>query len=268
MCVAGGGFAGSLLAWRLAQLAHVRVDLVLGPDRGSDATSASGGAVRAYESLAAQRQLAIASMAELLGSPVLQRWANYQQGTSVYIRDAAADLPAQVAEIQRELPGSAQTMPVAKAFGSTVRGPCWAGPPGLAVVERQAGFVSPGRLRDALIADLAGRPSARLLPAELDEVTITAAGPVRIQAGGTAGTYDIVVLAVGAWTSGVLRAIGVPAEGYRTRSIQFTSYNAGPWRPPVFVDASPACTASHWTPAACCSAFPRPSGMWHRAGGR
>ena len=155
VCVAGGGLAGSLLAWRLAQLAHVSVDLVLGRDRGSDATSASGGAVRAYESLAAQRQLAIASMTELLASPVLQRWANYQQATSVYIRDAVADLPAQVAEIQRELPGSAQTMPAAEAFGSTVRGPCWAGPPGVAVVERQAGFVSPGRLRDALIADLA-----------------------------------------------------------------------------------------------------------------
>ena len=67
-------------------------------------------------------------------------------------------------------------------------------------------------------------------------MTITAAGPVRGQAGGTASTYDIVVLAVGAWTSGVLRANGVPAGGYRTRSIQFTSYDAGPWRPPVFVD--------------------------------
>jgi glycine/D-amino acid oxidase-like deaminating enzyme len=236
VCVAGGGLTGSLLAWRLAQLPDVRVDLVLGRDSGSDATSASGGAVRAYESLAAQRELAIASMAELLGSPVLQRWAGYQQATSVYIRDAVDDLPAQLAEIQRELHGSAQAMPAAEAFGSTVRAPYWAGPPGVAVVERQAGYVSPSRLRDALIADLAGRPRARLQPGELDEVTTTEAGQVRSQAGGTASTYDVVVLAVGAWTSAFLRAIGVPADGYRTRSIQFTSYDAGCWQPPMFVD--------------------------------
>ena len=51
-----------------------------------------------------------------------------------------------------------------------------------------------------------------------------------------AGAYDAVVLAAGAWTPGLLRALGLPAEGYRTRSIQYTVYDAGPVRPPAFAD--------------------------------
>jgi glycine/D-amino acid oxidase-like deaminating enzyme len=236
VCVAGGGLAGSMLAWRLAQLADVSVDLWLGRDRGTDATSASGGAVRAYELLAAQHRLAIDSMVELLGSPVLRRWAGYRQSASVYLRDAADDLPAQVAEIDKELPGSAQLMPAADAFGGKARGSAWAGQPGVAVVERQAGYLYPSRLRDALLADLAGRTRASVHPAAVTGVTTTPAGPVSVQGDGTTAEYDVVVLAIGAWTPATLRAMGLPTAPYRTRSIQFTSYDTGSWRPPVFVD--------------------------------
>ncbi|MEY2440951.1 MAG: lysine N6-hydroxylase, partial [bacterium] len=50
VCIAGGGIAGTLLAWRLAARPEVEhVELLLGEDRRGDATEQSGGVVRAYE---------------------------------------------------------------------------------------------------------------------------------------------------------------------------------------------------------------------------
>jgi glycine/D-amino acid oxidase-like deaminating enzyme len=230
-CVAGAGLAGSLLAWRLAQRPGQRVDLWTGqarpgrarPGQARDATAASGGAVRAYDALAAQRRLAIDSLAELLASPVLREWARYRETGFAYLRDHGAGLAAELAEIERELPGSAELTSPAEAFGAGDGGPGWTGDQAEVVVrERRAGCTSPGRLRDAIVADLAARPGARVREGAVD--------------GLDAGAYDAVVLAAGAWTPGLLRALGRPAEGYRTRSIQYTVYDAGPVRPPAFAD--------------------------------
>ncbi|MGO8960334.1 MAG: NAD(P)/FAD-dependent oxidoreductase [Streptosporangiaceae bacterium] len=234
--MAGGGLAGSALAWRLAQVPGITVDLLAGRQGASDATSASGGAVRAYETLAAQRELAIASMAELLASQALRRWAGFRQAGFVYVRDDAADLPDQVGEIERALPGSATLLSAAEAFGSTADGRCWGGTDGAAVVERQAGFVSPGALRDALIADLADRPRTRVKLADLTEATVRPGGGVRWRAEDIDGEHDVLVLAAGAWTPQLLHRIGYPDPAYRTRSIQFSSYDTGSWRPAPFTD--------------------------------
>lgn len=237
MCVAGGGLAGSMLAWRLAQLSHADVDLVLGQHRAWDATDASSGMVRAYEPLAEQRQLAITSLMELLDSRVLQRWADYRQAGSVYLRDSGETLAAEVAEIERALPGSAELVPAAEAFGDTPHDRGLAAPPeGTAVLERQAGYISPSRLRDAILADLAVRPCVTLHAAALEGVEVTTAGTVRITAESLAREYDIVVLAVGAWTPAVLSANGLPPGTYRTKSIRNIVYSTGDWRPPPFVD--------------------------------
>jgi glycine/D-amino acid oxidase-like deaminating enzyme len=247
VCVAGGGLAGSLLAWRLAQLPGTQVDLLTGPAGGTgirpivggtgarpdaggtevrpaaDATAASGGAVRAYDALAAQRRLAIASLAELLGSRVLRDWARYRETGFAYLREDGTHLAAELAEIERELPGSADLTSPAEAFGARDGGPGWAGDQEEVVIrERRAGVTSPAHLRDAVVADLAARPGARVRDGVLD--------------GLTAGAYDAVVLAAGAWTPGLLRALGLPAQGYRTRSIQYTVYDAGPVRPTAFAD--------------------------------
>jgi len=274
VCVAGGGLAGSLLAWRLAQVPGTQVDLMTGRAGGTgvrsiadgtgvrpaaggtgvrpaaggtevrpaaggtevrpaaggtevrppaDATAASGGAVRAYDVLPEQRRLAIASLAELLGSPVLRDWARYRETGFAYLREDGTHLAAELAEIERELPGSAELTSPAQAFGARDGGPGWTGGQEEVVVrERRAGCTSPGHLRDAVVADLAARPGARVQDRLLD--------------GLIAGAYDAVVLAVGAWTPGLLRALGLPAEGYRTRSIQYTVYDAGPVRPPAFAD--------------------------------
>ena len=236
VCVAGGGLAGSALAWRLVQLPGVTVELLLGAHRAQDATSASGGAVRAYETLAEQRRLALASLAELLASRTLKRWSGFREGRFVYLRDATADLAEQVSEIERVLPGSAALMPAAEAFGRGKDGPCWGGPDGVAVVEQQAGTISPGMLRDAFIADLAGRPRARARLADLTAATSGPAGGVRCRTGDADGEHDVLVLAAGAWTPRLLHDLGYPAQAYRTRSIQFSSYDTGPWRPAAFAD--------------------------------
>lgn len=232
VCVVGGGLAGSLLAWRLAQLPGTRVELMAGPAApagsgpAADATAASGGAVRAYERLPTQRGLAIASLTELLASPVLLEWAQYHETGFAYLRDPADGLAAELAEIERAVPGSAELMPAAEAFSARDGGPGWTGDEtGVVVRERRAGRTSPAALRDAVLADLAARPHATVRPAWLDSATSRALGQ-----------QDAVVLATGAWTAGLLRASGLPADGYRTRSIQYTIYQTGPARPPAFAD--------------------------------
>ena len=242
VCVAGGGLAGSLLAWRLARLPGIGVDLLLGRDGGRDATGASGGAVRGYESLPSQRQLALASMAELLASPVLRQWSDYRQTGFVYLPGAEDDVVGAVAQIEQYLPGSAALGTAGSAFGDPAGpgpgdlGPAWGGrPDAVAVVERQAGYISPARMRERVLADLV-RHGGVVAERSLNMVQVPAAGPVRITAAAVTTEYDPVVLAAGAWTPGLLRANGLPADGYRTKSIQYSVYPVGTWCPPSFAD--------------------------------
>jgi len=224
VCVAGGGLAGSLLAWRLAQRPGAEVDLMTGPPAVTDATAASGGAVRAYDRLPWQRELAIASLTELLASRVLRRWAGYRKTGFAYLRETGDGLVAELAEIERALPGSAELTSPAEAFLAADGQAGWAGEePDVVVRERRAGYISPAGLRQAIITDLAARPRARIHRAVLDVA-------------GTMRDYDAVVLAAGAWTPGLLRALGRPAGAYRTKAIQYAVYDAGPWRPPGFSD--------------------------------
>lgn len=243
--IVGGGLAGSLLAWRLAQEAPSwLVDLYVAPRTGAhsggDATAASGGAVRCYENDPRQRRLAIDSMAELLGSPTLQRWAGYRPTGAICVRadgsagfGGAGDVAAAVAEVGDVLPGSARLVPAAELGAAG-----WSGLPAeaVAVVEQQAGVTSPARLRDAVLAEVAGRPQVTVREVAVESVRPHARGPVGVVTGGAVVDYDVVVSATGAWTGVLLRAGDLPAEGYRTKSIQYAVHPAGAWRPPPFVD--------------------------------
>jgi glycine/D-amino acid oxidase-like deaminating enzyme len=236
ICVVGGGLAGSLLAWRLARRTGVTVDILLGSASGPDATQASGGAVRAYEPMPEQRALATASLTELLASQVLRQWADYRQAGFVYLPENEDLLEAAAAEVAREFPGSVDLLPVSAALGSTREFEYWAGPAGRAVVERRAGYISPAGLRRCVLADLAGRPRTAVEMTALAAVTTSAAGAACRMADGRQREYDVVVLAVGPWTPELLRAGGRPADGYRTKSIQYSVYAVDGWRPPPLVD--------------------------------
>lgn len=233
-CVVGGGLAGTLLAWRLALAApHDVIDLVLGPRCRADATTASGGAVRAYEPDPEQRRLATASLVELLASPTLRRWGRYQRVASVYLRSGGPVPAAELAEIDRSLPGSVQPL---SAAGLARLGWADVHPGAVAVHEHRAGYLAPGKLRDAVLADGATRRRVRLLPAALDVLTLRDNGTVECRVGAGRREYDVVVLAAGAWTPGLLASAGLPAGDYRTKSIQYTVYRTGDFRPPQFVD--------------------------------
>lgn len=222
VCVVGTGVAGSLLAWRLTR-AGMDVHLVAGPDR-PDATAVSGGLVRGFDPDPAGCRLAADSLAELRADPTLARWAAYREIGSVYAcaGRTAADLAPLLSEVDGRLPGSARLVDSAG-----LRRHGWLDPPEdlVAVVERHAGWLSPDRLRGAVLTD-ASRCGATLTHAH--------AGPVRE----LTGRYDAVVLAAGRWTPGVLAAAGLGTGGLRTKAIQYGLYRCGDWSPPAFVDES------------------------------
>jgi len=233
-CIVGGGLAGSLLAWRIAHAtADWQLDLVLGPR--PDATAASGGAVRAYESDPEQRRLAIASMVELLASRTLRQWSDYRPASAVSLRRSADGLDAAIADIELMLPGSARLAGAAE-LASDGWADVHAG--GVAVLERSAGYTSPGRWRDAVLADVRRRVSL----VQATQATVTAVTPhgngglACTTADGRTREYDVVVLATGPWTPALLRASGLPAGGYRTKSIQYAVHPVDGWSPPQFVD--------------------------------
>lgn len=242
-CVVGGGLAGSLLAWRLALAGDWRIDLLVGDRPRADATAASGGAVRAFETDPDQRRLAIDSMAELLSSPTLRTWAGFRRTDSVYLlpaddsdgpdgSDGTAGRP-DLSDIEPALPGSAR---IAEADELTAMGfGGLAGRP--AVVERDAGYTSPARLRDSVLRDGALLERVSVLRAHAGRITPADRDTVTCGVGGAERDYDVVVLAAGAWTAGLLRASGLPAGGYRTKSIQYGLYPVTGRQPPIFVDA-------------------------------
>src|SRR5215218_5137019 len=180
--VIGGGVAGALLAWRLAQQPDVdRVTLAPGAAGRRDATAVSGGAVRGYETEAVQRRLAIDSLTELLADDRLRNWAGYTRTGSHYRSDDTASVEAGAAEVSAALPDSVRLL-----TGTELRDRGWAGEdldgPGVVAVEEwQAGYLDPERLRRCVLADLAGRGDVELLA----EVPVTDLMPGSFALSGT-----------------------------------------------------------------------------------
>lgn len=232
-CIIGGGLAGAMLAWRLASQTRWQLDLLTGgPDR-TDATAASGGAVRCYERDPEQRRLAALSMVELRSSRTLRRWARFQPVESVYLRSDASGIDAEIAEIETLLPGSAR-----RGSAEDLGALGWVGVPdgATAVLERVAGYTAPDALRAATLADRAVRRRVCVLAAPAQTITLAESGSVAVTIGGQRREYDLVVVAAGAWTPALLRSSRLPAGGYRTKSIQYGVYRTDGWRPSQFVD--------------------------------
>jgi hypothetical protein len=233
-CVLGGGLAGALLTWRLAAITTGwRFDLVAGRRTGADATAASGGAVRGYETDPVQRELATASLLELLDSPTLREWSGFQRVDSIYVSTDGDALSAAAAELSGPRPGSVDLLSAADLAD---RG--WSEVPDgqVALLERVAGYISPQRLRDSVLADLAGRDNVRTVNEDAAAITVNDNGTISCQWGTSATEYDLAVIAAGAWTGAILRANGLPADGYRVKSIQYSIYPVADWSPPEFVD--------------------------------
>jgi glycine/D-amino acid oxidase-like deaminating enzyme len=229
VCIIGGGLAGALLAWRLAQLPGAGpVELRAGraPD-AIDATAASGGAVKAFEGHARQRELATRSMAELLASPVLREWSGYRQASFVSLRAGKDGLADAVAGIDAALPGSTELVD-----GDDLPRGDWALPgPRTAVIEHHAGYTRPGRWRDMVLADSAAR-GVSIVDGPVHAIAARPDGTLTCDS----GSYDTVVLATGAWTPQLLRDNGFSDDGYRSKSIQYALHTTGAWRPPSFSD--------------------------------
>jgi glycine/D-amino acid oxidase-like deaminating enzyme len=242
--VLGGGVAGALLGWRLAQQQGIEgVVIAPGAARGRDATAASGGLVRGYEVEAQQRRLAIDSLLELLDDERLRSWAGFTPISSVYRPLDPAELAGVAAEISARVPDSVELLSAAELTsrgwhlgggngrkGEGREGDGSHGP--IAIAERQAGYLDPDRFRSCLLADLAGRPNVRVLP----DGAVTDVAPGEFRLAGITYQCDVVVLATGAWTPALLRAGGWDPGDLRTKAIQYAVYRTSGWRPPAFVD--------------------------------
>jgi glycine/D-amino acid oxidase-like deaminating enzyme len=234
VCIAGGGIAGTLLAWRLAAHPEIEhVELLLGDDRRGDATEQSGGVVRAYERHREGRRLATRGLLELESSPVLRAWSDYRRAGAVYLRHEDAGLDRELEGIDDRLPGS-----VRLAGADDLARMGWAGLPmgTVGVVERRAGYISPSRLRAALLADLAARRDVRVVRAAAGSVVVRADGTVTASAGDRRSTHDVAVLAAGAWTPALLQASGLSPAGLRTKAIRCATYAVRGRRPAPFAD--------------------------------
>ncbi|MEU4215444.1 FAD-dependent oxidoreductase [Actinoplanes sp. NPDC026623] len=232
VAIVGGGLAGAALAWRLSGRAGspaVEV-FVTGRSARSDATGLSGGMVRAYETGPDACRAATESLVELLGSAELRRWSEYREVGSVYLAGPGADPAAALAAIGELLPGSAAS---ATADQLAARFPFLGLPPGtVGVVERRAGYVSPGRLRDALLERVAALGGT----VREDPVAgVTAAPAVRL-ADGTTRPFDVVVVAAGVWSGPLLAAAGAATVTLRTKRIQYDLRSGCPVGLGAFVD--------------------------------
>ncbi|MGF1425978.1 FAD-dependent oxidoreductase [Kitasatospora sp. LaBMicrA B282] len=218
IAIIGGGLSGSLLAWRLAREPHRRpVELFTGAaGAGPDGTALSGGLVRGFEEDPGAAGLAAESLAELRGDPVLRGWADYREVGCLYVLPAGEPPAAALEAVRRYLPGSLELLEGAELARRFPLRNLTAG--SRAVVEREAGYLSPGRLRDRVVADLA-RTGAVLRTERI--LRVTDRPGVRL-ADGTELGYDLVVLATGAWTPGLLAAAGLPVGGLRTKQIQYS----------------------------------------------
>ena len=223
VAIVGGGIAGALLALRLAdRRPGVSVELFAGdhPGHAPDATAASGGQVRGFDLDPAACRLAAAGLTELLADPALRDRAGYREIGSVYLLPPGTDPSSAVGTVDRLLPGSATVRRPGLPFRDLPDGV-------VGVVERRAGHIAPARLRDAVLADLVGR-GVPVRREAVDRVTPT---PTVRLTGGTALGYDVVVVAAGAWTPGLLD--GGPL---RTKCIQYSVFDAAVPGLGAFVD--------------------------------
>ena len=164
IAIVGGGVAGALLAWQLSRrVRRVRLTIYTADRPGrADASSASGGLVRGFEATPAACRQAAESLAEVRGSATLRDWTGYREIGSVYLMPGSADLSGSVAKslamVEQALPGSACVVGPADL---ALRYPFRKLPPGaVAVVERQAGFISPHRLRACVLTELGSAGAA------------------------------------------------------------------------------------------------------------
>lgn len=228
VCVIGAGIAGALLAWRLSE--SVEVDLVTGSP-GTDATAASGGGVRGFETHPVQRRLAIESLTELFEG--LQEQAGYTETGCTYLLPSYAGLEAAVAEVEHAHPDSTEIVD-----GADLRRRGWHGLPDgtVGVLEKRAGFIRPDQLRTAVIQRLAGGPSSRVLDGPVLRLVPHPDGSVSCRLPTSSHRYDAVVVAAGPWTPGLLTGSALPAQPYRTKAIQVATYRVTGALPTMFVD--------------------------------
>jgi glycine/D-amino acid oxidase-like deaminating enzyme len=237
--IVGAGLGGSLLAWRLLLEPGarpdggpaVRVELYDCPrSAANSATAWSGGLTRGFDPDPVVAADALAGMAELAADPGLAAAAGFRPSGSLVLLPPGADPAGGVRRVEDAFPGSARVL---EAGQVQARWPVRGLPAGTtAVWERQAGHFEPARLRDAVL----GRLAANGTRAEPVPVRRVAAGGAVELADGRAVGHDLLVVAAGPWTPGLLAAGDLPAGRLRTKEIRYQRCALSAPGLPPFVD--------------------------------
>ncbi|MFI6825864.1 FAD-dependent oxidoreductase [Kribbella sp. NPDC050241] len=187
--------------------------------------------MRGFETHPVQRRLAIESLSELFEG--LQEKAGYTETGCTYMLPSYAGLEAAVAEVEQAHPGSTEIVD-----GTDLRRRGWHGLPDgtVGVLERRAGFIRPDQLRTAVIQRLADSPSSRVLAGPVLRLVPHPDGSVSCRLPASSHRYDVVVVAAGPWTPGLLTGSALPAQPYRTKAIQVATYRVTGALPTMFVD--------------------------------
>lgn len=232
ICVAGGGLAGTLLAWRLAARPGVRIRLLTGVPGAGDATAASGGLVRGFEPDPWNAAAAARSLLELYSDDTLREMAGYRETGSVYLPAALTVTTQRIFDdLAAELPGSLSMLDTAEAanrFGI-------AAPRGVVIVERRAGFIRPDRLRRRILALLPDL-GVEVVPGSMHRLRQGPGAGLTYRTASGSARADVVVLATGPWTDRLLTAASLATTGLRTKAIQYSVHAADGLTPPSFVD--------------------------------
>ncbi|MCE2563288.1 FAD-binding oxidoreductase [Komagataeibacter sp. FNDCF1] len=160
------------------------------------------------------------------------------EGGHLMVWQGQDDPAAAMRAIMQDDMGTATARPMTAGERDALSGLLGAAPRGGLVFSGTGQVAAPGRVLEALRAHLSADAGCEILSARVAEVMSTAAGPVACLADGTRRASDIVVLAAGIGTRGLVRGWTPPLIAERGYSIEWDHGGAPAVPPMVFADHS------------------------------
>ncbi|MGH8917591.1 MAG: NAD(P)/FAD-dependent oxidoreductase, partial [Actinomycetes bacterium] len=241
IAIVGGGVSGAAILEALTRVGIGRPTLFEKGRASAGATGLSGGLVRVYHTDPLLSDLAAASVPALrLLDRAVASSVGYVPAGSLYL-EAEHRVPRMLAEVERLKQGGDQLsdwpFQVLLPDEGKARFPAfdWTGI-GAAVYEELAGYASPSATTKALLSLAASRGAVVAEGTPVIEIQTRGGRVAGVRLASSSFAADIIVVAAGAWSRGLLTGLGLAAP-LRTKRIQYNFFQA-PGVPghPAFID--------------------------------